>query len=145
MNSLNRLTTDEYFIQMAQLASERSTCGRRAVGCILVDKTKRVLATGYNGVASGLTHCTDVACLGRNTPSGQGLFLCEAIHAETNALISCRHPEDIMYAYVTASPCIYCTRQLLNTPCQEIIWRDAYPHPEARLLWQYQGRIWRQA
>ena len=139
-----RPNTDEYFIAMATLVATRSTCARRAVGCVLVDDYKRVLATGYNGVAAGLPHCNMTPCPGVASAPGQGLYLCEAIHAETNALISCRHPEDIFVAYVTASPCIFCTRQLLNTPCKLIVFKENYPHPEAKDLWQSQGRIWAQ-
>lgn len=138
-----RLETNEYFIEMAKLVARRSTCARRAVGCVLVDKANRVLATGYNGVASGMTHCIDDPCPGVEFASGQGLNQCEAIHAESNALISCRHPEDIVKAYVTVSPCIFCVRQLLNTPCETIIFHELYPHPEAGVLWMNQGRYWR--
>lgn len=139
-----RPTIDEYFLDMARLASRRSTCARRSVGCILVDNRDRVLSTGYNGVASGCIHCTDRPCPGAICAPGHGLNLCEAIHAETNAIINCRDPQDIHRAYVTASPCIYCTRQLLNTSCNEIIYEEEYPHQEAGILWRSQRRIWRQ-
>ncbi|MEO0101886.1 MAG: deaminase, partial [candidate division WOR-3 bacterium] len=58
----SRLSWDEYFIQIAQMVSERSTCLRRKVGAILV-KDKRILATGYNGAPTGLKHCAETGCL----------------------------------------------------------------------------------
>jgi deoxycytidylate deaminase len=86
-------------------------------------------------VASGLPHCTDKPCKGASLPSGTGLNLCEAIHAEANALISCRDPEDIYAAYCSASPCVHCVRMLMNTPCVRIVFTEEYPHPESRDLW----------
>lgn len=55
----NRPDLDLYFMRMARLAATRSTCLRRAVGCVLVDDGGKVLATGYNGVASGERHCNE--------------------------------------------------------------------------------------
>ena len=56
-----RPSKDEYFLRMAALVAERSTCLRRAVGCVLVDARGHVLATGYNGVAAGQPHCNEVS------------------------------------------------------------------------------------
>jgi dCMP deaminase len=127
---------------MAVLASFRGTCSRRKVGCVLADQRNRILATGYNGVASGLPHCIDHPCPGANLPSGTGLNLCQAIHAEANALISCRNPEDIYTCYSTASPCEQCIRFLLNTSCKRIVFAEIYPHIESERLWASQGREW---
>jgi dCMP deaminase len=137
-----RLGTHQYFIEMAKLVARRSTCARRQVGCILVDRANRVLATGYNGQYSGSVHCIDKPCPGVGLAPGTGLNLCEAIHAENNALISCRNPEDITIAYVTASPCISCVRLLLNTPCKTIVFAEDYPHPQAGIIWEKAGRTW---
>jgi len=57
-----RPSIDEYFIRMARLASKRSTCLRRKVGCVIV-QDNRVLSTGYNGAPKGLKHCMEVGCL----------------------------------------------------------------------------------
>jgi dCMP deaminase len=127
---------------MAKLVARRSTCARRQVGCILVDMANRVLATGYNGQYSGSEHCIDKPCPGVGLAPGTGLNLCEAIHAENNALISCRNPEDIATCYVTASPCISCVRLLLNTPCYRIVFAEDYPHPTAGVIWEKAGRMW---
>lgn len=127
----SRPSTDEYFLQMAELAATRSTCARRAVGCVLVDRNNHVLATGYNGVCRGAIHCTDKPCAGANAPSGQALHLCEAIHAEENALIQCRNVDDICTVYTTASPCVLCMRKIVGTGVKRIVFRQAYPHPES--------------
>ena len=85
-----RIPSEWYFLKMAHLVSERGTCARRKVGCILVNSKKHVIATGYNGVSSNQEHCIDNPCKGARLKSGQGLDLCEAIHAEQNALLQCK-------------------------------------------------------
>lgn len=137
-----RPTVDEYFILMAMLVASRSTCARRRVGCVLVNSNKHVLATGYNGIAAGLPHCIDVPCAGAKLAPGTGLNVCEAIHAEENALIQCREPDFVHTLYTSASPCVYCVRKLLNTPCFRIVYLDEYPHPEAAFVWTNSGRQW---
>ena len=79
---------DEYFMQIAHLVSQRSTCLRRQVGAIIV-KDKRILSTGYNGAPAGLKHCGEVGCLReqQNVPSGQRHELCRGLHGEQNAII----------------------------------------------------------
>ncbi len=65
-----------------------------------------------------------------------GLEQCEAIHAEANALLQCRDVEDIKTAYVTASPCIHCTKLLMNTGCMRIVFSERYPgHEVCEKLW----------
>lgn len=145
-----RPSTDRYFLQMARLVSTRGTCYRRRVGCVLVDARNRVIATGYNGVPSGANHCNFVTpsglnpflCPGALSASGTNLNACRAIHAEANALISCRHPEDIHTAYVTTSPCTQCTEFLMNTECRRIVFEEEYPHLEAGKTWTKQARQW---
>ena len=131
-----RPSSDEYFLAMAALVSLRATCRRRRVGCVLVDRHKHVLATGYNGVARGVAHCIDTACPGAGLPSGRGLDLCEAIHAEQNALLQCRDAKEIETAYITASPCITCIKLFMNTGCKRIVFLEEYPHAAARNLWK---------
>ena len=121
---------------------------------MLLNKRGHVLATGYNGVAAGLPHCNDIAtetfdsnaypnaCAGADAPSGTDLDACQAIHAEQNALLQCGDVYQIHTVYVTASPCITCTKLLLNTGCQRIVFVEAYPHSQAQALWEGAGRTW---
>lgn len=138
----HRPSKDEYFMDMALLVSERSTCLRRKVGAVLINKRKHVLATGYNGVASGQPHCLDIPCIGANSASGTDLDLCEAVHAEQNALLQCRNVFEIDTCYVTVSPCMTCTKLLLNTSCQTIVFEEDYVDQKARLLWERHDRKW---
>jgi dCMP deaminase len=134
-----------YFLTLACQVAERGTCARRKVGCVLVDAHAHIKATGYNGVAAGRPHCTDHPCPGAGYPSGQGLEFCEALHAEQNALLQCEDVYAIVAAYVTASPCVTCTKLFMNTSCQEIVFLEEYPHTQARDLWEGSGRVWRSA
>ena len=140
---------DTYFLRMAALVATRATCLRRSVGAVLVNSRRHVLATGYNGVAAGRPHCNhhDMfgpvsyphACQGATAPSGQKLDECEAIHAEQNALLQCRDVFDIDTCYVTVSPCIHCTKLLLNTSCRRIVAAAIYDQRAAD-LWTDSGR-----
>jgi len=137
-----RPSKDEYFMDMCFLVSQRSTCMRRQVGAVLVNKRKHVLATGYNGVAAGQPHCLDIPCIGAKSVSGTDLELCEAVHAEQNALLQCQNVFEIDTCYVTVSPCMTCTKLLLNTSCQTIIYAEDYVDQNARKLWERHDRKW---
>lgn len=163
----SRISRDEWAVQLAVATSQRSTCMRRAVGCVLLNKRGHLLSTGVNGVASGLPHCNEIVvqpvdvstlddkspefwnrdtyphqCPGAQSPSGTNLDGCEAIHAEQNALLQCKDVYEIETCYVTTSPCMTCTKLLLNTTCKRIVFTSEYPHTEARALWEKAGRIW---
>jgi dCMP deaminase len=126
---------------MAELVATRGTCARRQVGCVLVDAHGRVLATGYNGVAAGRSHCNEGhPCPGARATPGTGLDDCEAIHAEQNAILLLRDPWTVETAYVTVSPCISCVKLLLGTSAKRLVVRQLYPHPKAVEWWKEAGR-----
>jgi dCMP deaminase len=116
---------------ITEQVAERATCTRRHIGAILV-KDKRILATGYNGVPAGLSHCEEVGCLRemRGIPSGTQHELCRGIHAEQNAVIqAARHGIAIDGAtcYCTHQPCVLCAKILINAGVREIVYRESYP------------------
>ena len=82
---MKRPDIDEYFLKVASVVSERSTCRRHHMGAVAV-KNKHILTTGYNGAPAGHPHCADVGCARENVPSGQRSELCRAAHAEQNAI-----------------------------------------------------------
>ena len=136
-----RPTRDQIYLRMAELVAERSTCFRRKVGCVLVDSHGRVLATGYNGVASGRPHCNEgFPCAGTSMTPGTGLDKCEALHAEQNAILLLHDPWTVETVYCTASPCVSCMKLLLGTSAKRIVCRELYPHPDAIAYWQQAGR-----
>lgn len=139
-----RISKDEWGLRLAEVTALRSTCLRRAVGCVLVDWDGYVLSTGYNGVGREEKHCNEAfrvppdgdemfpnACSGAQSPSGTNLGGCLAIHAEANALMQCRDTRLIATCYTTVSPCVECVRLLINTNCSRIVFRERYAHDEA--------------
>ena len=143
-----RPSWDEYFMSIAEQVSGRSTCLRRNIGAVLV-KEKRILATGYNGVPSGLAHCEEVGCLReqRNIESGSRHELCRGIHAEQNAVIqAARHgiPIDGASIYCTHQPCVLCAKILINAGVTEIMFRESYPDPLSQELLAEAGIVPRQ-
>jgi dCMP deaminase len=139
---MSRLSKDDIGLRIAYTWSLRGTCARRQVGCLLVDKNFRTLSSGYNGVPSGAQHCIDKPCSGATAPSGTGLDLCQAIHAEQNALLYCPDVRLIDTCYTTASPCMSCVKLLLGTNCRRIVFDEEYPHPDAKTFWEQNNRIW---
>ena len=120
-----RIGWDEYFLKMCLLVAERSTCKRRKVGSLAV-KGNKVLATGYNGAPSGVSHCTDVGCLREElaVPSGERHELCRGVHAEQNvvaqgALHGVSLEGSILYLTI-GPPCGICAKILINTGIKEI-------------------------
>lgn len=137
----DRISRDALGLLLARSWALRATCSRRRVGCVLVDVDGYVLSSGYNGPASGMVHCTKVACPGAGLPSGTGLDQCEALHAEWNALQRCPDVRAIVTAYVTASPCLTCTKMLMNTGCKRIVFAERYAHDApAEKLWVASGQ-----
>ena len=127
----NRPDWDSYFMEMAQVASKRSTCLRRSVGAVIV-KDKRLLATGYNGTPRGMAHCEEVGCLRTklNVPSGKMHELCRGIHAEQNAVIQAAVygvSVDGATVYCTHQPCVVCTKILINAGIRRIVYANPYP------------------
>jgi dCMP deaminase len=117
-----RISFEEYFMRMALLASERATCERLKVGSVIV-KDKNILATGYNGSASGETHCIDEGCLMRDG------HCIRTIHSEQNALIQCAKRGVAVEGatiYVTHFPCLHCTKSLITAGIAEIRYLNSY-------------------
>lgn len=132
---LNRPDWDEYFMEIAEVIKKRSTCLRRQVGAVIV-KDKRILATGYNGVPSGIEHCAERGCMRDQlgVPSGERHELCRGIHAEQNAIVQAAYlgvSIDNSTLYCTNQPCILCAKMLINAGVKRIIVRDGYPDEAA--------------
>jgi dCMP deaminase len=107
------------------MAATRSSCLKRKVGAVLI-RDNRIIATGYNGPASGLPHC---ASCGRDV-SGQDLHACHAIHAEENALLQCAlyGPSTIgAELYCTVQPCYHCAKLIIQAKIAEVWFIDSYP------------------
>jgi dCMP deaminase len=127
-----RVSWDEYFMKLAHLVKERSTCIGRQVGAVII-KDKRIIATGYNGAPRGTKHCAELGgCLRRklNVPRGERHELCRATHAEQNAIISAAVTGSSIQdatMYVTVTPCVICAKMIINAGIKEIVFEGEYP------------------
>jgi dCMP deaminase len=117
MKTKKRPSWDEYFLKLAMLASERSTCPRMHCGCVIV-KDKFVLATGYNGSLPGLPHCEDEGCLIVDN------HCVRTNHAEINALTQAvTHGVNIKgsTAYITNMSCTTCAKALIAAGIKRVV------------------------
>lgn len=133
-----RVSWDEYFLQIAALAATRSTCLRRNVGCVLV-RDRHVLATGYNGVPAKAPHCADKGCLRQelHIPSGQRMDICRAVHAEANAIAQCAKLGVCVQgatAYVTVTPCSKCAALLVQAGVIAVVSSGVYPDEDTKAI-----------
>ncbi len=122
------------WMRVAKTIATMSTCPRRAVGAVILNDLGHVLATGFNGVPSGMTSCFTNDCGASREPTKDNLDKCLAIHAEQNALMQCNSVRDTKTLICTASPCMHCTKMLLNTPIDFIIYGELYDQ-DAMVLW----------
>jgi len=137
-HSESRPSWNVYFMDIAHLVSERSTCMRRKVGAVMV-KNRAILATGYNGAPAGIPHCSETGCLRHqlNVPSGEKHELCRGLHAEQNAIIQAAvHGISITGAslYCTNHPCSICAKMLINAGIQSIYYQDGYQDDLSKTL-----------
>jgi dCMP deaminase len=126
-----RISWDDYFMEITRMVAKRSTCLRRSVGAVLV-KDKRIVATGYNGPPRGLKHCRETGCLRAklNVPSGERHEICRGLHGEQNAIIQAAiHGVSIEGStlYCTTQPCVICTKMLINSGIKTIKFEGGYP------------------
>ena len=125
MKEVTRPDIDEYFLKIASVVAERSTCRRHHVGAVAV-KDKHILATGYNGAPFGLKDCLELGCLRdeMNIPSGTRHEICRGIHAEQNVIIQASlHGVSLEGAtvYVTHTPCVLCAKMLVNAKIRRFV------------------------
>jgi len=140
---LERPTWQEYFMQMAILASSRSTCLRRAVGAVLV-RDNQVISTGYNGSPKNTPHCAETGCLREQlkVPSGERHELCRGVHAEQNAIIQAAINGSSTRGgtlYCTHQPCSICARMIINAEIKTVYIANRYPDALGEQLFREAG------
>ena len=133
-----RTSKENYYLDIADAVSERSTCMRRRYGAIVV-RSDEIISTGYNGAPRGRKNCSDLGYCARealNIPSGERYELCRSVHAEANAIISASRRDMIgavMYLvgrdaktgkllHDTTS-CSMCRRLIINAGISKIVAR----------------------
>jgi len=143
MKKASRPDIDEYFLKIASVVAERSTCLRHHVGAVAV-RNKHILATGYNGAAAGLKDCLELGCLRdeMNVESGTRHEICRSIHAEQNVIIQAAlHGVTLEGAtvYCTHSPCVLCSKMLVNARIKRFVTYGSYADDFFRDLFQEAG------
>ena len=128
---------DDYFMSIAKVIASRSNCVKRKVAALII-KDKRIVSTGYNGTPRGTRNCSDGGCPRCNNfaESGKSLEDCYCSHGEENAIVQAAyHGISIKGGtlYTTFSPCLLCTKMIINSGISEVIYNAHYPMAETPL------------
>ncbi|HNX68068.1 MAG TPA: dCMP deaminase family protein [Candidatus Omnitrophota bacterium] len=122
---------DEYFMNIAKVVAMRSNCMKRKIAAVIV-KDKRIISTGYNGTPRGIKNCNEGGCprCASVDASGKDLGECLCSHGEENAIVQAAyHGVRVKGAtlYTTFSPCLMCTKMIINSGIGEVVYQAAYP------------------
>jgi len=132
-----RPSWDEYFISIARVVASRSNCVKRRVGAVIaVDR--RIISTGYNGTPRGVRNCNEGGCRRCNSfaEGGTRLDECLCSHAEENAITQAAyHGVSVRGGaiFTTLSPCLMCTKMIINAGLEEVAFNAGYPLGEVAL------------
>lgn len=117
-DTTKRISWDQYFMEIATLAKQRSTCGRLNVGCVIV-KNNRIISTGYNGNLPGASHRQIM----------KDNHDVSKIHAEMNSICDAASRGVSIQdstIYVTHYPCLICAKLIGAAGIKKVIYKDDY-------------------
>lgn len=129
---MSRLTWDEYFLEIAKVVAQRSTCLKRKYGAVIT-KDNTIISTGYNGSPRGEINCCDTGiCERLNVEHNSGNYnRCKSVHAEQNCLINASRQDmigGVLYLYgeengksVDCEPCPICARMIQNAGITRVV------------------------
>ncbi len=110
---------DTLYMRMARTWAQNSYCQRRQVGALLV-KNQMIISDGYNGTPSGFeNHCED----------DNNVSKPYVLHAEANAITKVarsNNSSDGATLYVTASPCIECSKLIIQAGIKRVVYGELY-------------------
>jgi dCMP deaminase len=143
MKKVTRPDIDEYFLKIASVVAERSTCRRHHIGAVAV-RDKHILATGYNGAPSGFKDCLELGCLRDELgiPSGTRQEVCRGIHAEQNVIVQATlHGVSLEGStiYCTHTPCVLCAKMLVNAKIKRYVSFGKYDDDSFKELFREAG------
>ena len=128
---MGRISKENYYLDIAETVLERATCLRRVYGAIIV-KNDEIISTGYNGAPRGRKNCVDMGFCTREAmqvPRGERYELCRSVHAEANAITKVAKSGNSSLGatlYVTASPCIECSKLIIQAGIKRVVYKDEY-------------------
>ncbi len=114
-----QLLLDLRYLRMARIWAENSYCERRKVGALVV-KDKMIISDGYNGTPSGFEN----VCEDENNVTKPYV-----LHAEANAitkLARSSNNSDGSTLYVTAAPCIECSKLIIQSGIKRVVYAEKY-------------------
>jgi dCMP deaminase len=126
-----RPSWDDYFMSIAQVVASRSNCVKRKVAAV-VTLDRRIISTGYNGTPRGTRNCNEGGCPRCNdlAPGGTALAECVCSHGEENAITQASYHGVSLRGgtiYSTFSPCLQCTKMIINAGLAEVVYDASYP------------------
>jgi dCMP deaminase len=129
--SFSRPSWDQYFMDIAKQVAARSNCMKRQVAAVIVSD-KRIISTGYNGTPRGVKNCNEGGCPRCNNFSESGKNLDEGLcsHGEENAIVQASYHGIAIKdgtLYTTFSPCLQCSKMIINAGIRRVVYNDAYP------------------
>ena len=135
---MDRVSKENYYLDIAESVLERATCLRRVYGAIIV-KNDEIISTGYNGAPRGRKNCVDIGYCAREAmkvPRGERYELCRSVHAEANAIISASRRDMVggtLYLVgrdartgallPDATSCSMCRRLVINSGLEKVVIR----------------------
>ena len=135
---MDRISKENYYLDIAETVLDRATCLRRVYGAIIV-KNDEIISTGYNGAPRGRANCVDMGYCSREAmkvPRGERYELCRSVHAEANAIISASRRDMVggtIYLVgrdartgellADATSCLMCRRMVINAGLEKVVIR----------------------
>lgn len=119
-NKEKQKTLDWRYMRMADIWAENSYCQRRKVGALIV-KDKMIISDGYNGTPSGFENVCEEEDSGLTKPY--------VLHAEANAITKIARSGNCSEGatlYVTTSPCIECSKLIIQAGIKRVVYREKY-------------------
>ncbi len=111
---------DIRYLRMARIWAENSYCVRRKVGALIV-KDQMIISDGYNGTPSGFENVCEDEVTGKTKPY--------VLHAEANAITKVAKSANNCEGstlYITTSPCIECSKLIIQAGIKRVVYCDAY-------------------
>ena len=111
---------DKSYLDMAAVWAKNSYCKRRQVGALIV-KDKMIISDGYNGTPSGFENICEDEITGATKPY--------VLHAEANAISKVAKSGNSSVGatlYVTASPCLECSKLIIQAGIKRVVYREQY-------------------
>jgi dCMP deaminase len=139
MTNKRRPSWDEYFFKIVDAVSDRSHDEDTHYGCVIVDKQNRIVGTGYNGFPSGIDDSGLPANREKKIAIEIGQFKEEVtkydviIHAEVNAITGSRGSLAGCTMYITAFPCLNCSKTIIASGIGKVVYKTINPHPQYQI------------